>query len=157
MNSIQPQTAGIIIAFAARAASAPPRGHFCARLSPHDRIEVTRKQDLARQAGYDRMVIHDRDAGDAAEVGNFLSVYRSGEVWSRYGFARKGDSVTAWCSLTGADIGAFDTLADALQTVLHLNDVSDPVAANQSDRANSIVTDLMPHLHAYRRRLGSAA
>ncbi len=87
-------------------------------LTPHDRIVVTRWQDRARSAGFDRMVIHDRDDGDASDVGNFLSVYSNGQAWSRWGFARVGLLVRAWCCLTGSDVGQFPTLDDALTAVL---------------------------------------
>ncbi len=75
-------------------------------------------QDRARQAGFDRMVIHDRDEGDASEVGNFLSVHLRGQAWSRWGFARGGNTVRAWCCLTGADVGEFASMNEALTAVL---------------------------------------
>ncbi len=75
-------------------------------------------QDRARHAGYDRMVIHDRDEGDASEVGNFLSVHLSGQAWSRWGFSRAGASINAWCCLTGADVGEFASMNEALTAVL---------------------------------------
>ena len=75
-------------------------------------------QERASKAGYDRMVIHDRDEGDASEVGNFLSVYLRGQAWSRWGFARGGACIRAWCCLTGADVGEFDSLNAALTAVL---------------------------------------
>ena len=75
-------------------------------------------REAARDAGYDRMVIHDRDEGDASEVGNFLSVHRSGQAWSRWGFARAGTRIRSWCCLSGADVGEFASLNEALSTVL---------------------------------------
>jgi len=81
-------------------------------------MEIHRWRERARLLGYDRMVIHDREPGDFAEMGNFLSLYRVGESWSRWVFARKGSVVSAWCSLTGADLGEYPSLQVAFQTVM---------------------------------------
>jgi len=117
MSQTQPEIAGIVIAFAPHAARSPAAAQgMC--LTPLDRIVVTTWQDRARLVGFDRMVIHDRDPGDATEVGNFLSVYRSGQAWSRWGFARHGHVVRAWCCLTLADVGEFSCMAEALEDVL---------------------------------------
>ena len=107
----------VVISFALRAARAPSALHGSC-LTPHDRIDITAWQERATLAGFDRMVIHDRDDGDASDVGNFLSVHRSGEAWSRWGFARAGGRLRAWCCLSGADVGEFDSMADALEQVL---------------------------------------
>ena len=117
MAQLQPEVAGNVVAFPQRKIRRAVSSMFC--LTPLDRVDVTVWQDRARLAGYDRMVIHDRDDGDAAEVGEFLSVYRRGDAWSRWGFARVGLAVRAWCCLTGADMGEFDTLGDAFTAVLH--------------------------------------
>ena len=89
------------------------------------------------------MVIHDRDEGDAHEVGNFLSVYRHGQAWSSWGFARAGRLIRTWCCLTGADKGEFEGLAEALEAVLETTAVKpQPPTTN---------------LIAFPRRIGSAA
>ncbi len=106
-------------------------------------MQVAAWQDRAKLAGYDRMVIHDRDEGDASEVGNFLSVYRRGQAWSRWGFARSGARIGAWCCLTGADVGDFASLSDALQSVL----------TGVTAEAQPEATNLIP----FRTRMGSAA
>ena len=123
-------------------------------------MEMTEWQDAARLAGFDRMVIHDRDEGDALEVGNFLSVHRRGEAWSRWGFAREGAAIRAWCCLTGADVGEFATMSEALTAVLHgmSKATHRRASARPAGRAggrSAVVTDLMPRIA--QRSLGSAA
>jgi hypothetical protein len=115
-------------------------------------MELTRWQDQARQLGYDRMVIHTRDDLDDVAVGNFLSVYRSGEAWSRWGFVRDGAIIRSWCCLSGADVGEFESLGDGLEAVLSGAAVKRAAAAPvvQLHRASAVVTDL-------RSRFGSAA
>ncbi len=117
MAPTQSEVEGVVISFALRAARAPSALHGTC-LTPHDRIDISAWQERAVLAGFDRMVIHDRDDGDASEVGNFLSVYCCGQAWSRWGFARAGRRLRAWCCLTGADVGEFDSMADALEHVL---------------------------------------
>ena len=108
------------------------------------------------------MVIHNRDCGDAQEVGNFLSVYRRGESWSRWGFARYGAVIRAWCCLSGADVGEFASLAQALASVLNgmapdWRRKPKVVPIGQADRRSAVVTELAPRLKACTRSLGSAA
>jgi hypothetical protein len=123
-----------------------------------DRIEISQWRETARQAGYDRLVVHHRDAGDALDVGSFLSVYAVGSAWSRWGFARRGEVVVAWCALTGADIGEFPSLAKALQTVLR----ADPHgsyrgAAAAQDPISATVLAFPVKLRPAGGSLGSAA
>ncbi len=149
MPSTQSALAGTVVSFALHAARAPLSLHGSC-LTPQDRMQVGFWQDRARNAGYDRMVIHDRDAGDASEVGNFLSVYLHGQPWSRWGFARSGACIQAWCCLTGADVGEFTSLNEALTSVLRgAGDVSlrEPDGAAASN---------LIHL-SFPKRVGSAA
>lgn len=142
MTEGQADAMGTIVSFALHAARAPATVQGTC-LTPQDRMTVSAWRDRARLAGFERMVIHDRDAGDALEVGNFLSVHRCGQAWSRWGFARAGRTIRAWCCLSGADIGQFDTLAEALAAVLEGS------AAKPAAPANNLVR-MIP-------RLGSAA
>jgi hypothetical protein len=81
-------------------------------------MDVSYWQESARAFGYDRLVIHERTSCDAPGVDSFISVYRNGDAWSRWGVARCGASVLAWCSLSGADMGRFASVAEALGTLL---------------------------------------
>jgi len=100
-----------------------------AGLTPRDRIEVGRWRDEARQLGYDRLVIHDREAFDPPDIDSFLSVYRAGESWSAWGVARRGGSIIAWCGKSGADLGNFASVSDALMAILRPSPVRRPVSA----------------------------
>ena len=96
----------------------PSQAEPGAGLSLRDRMEVARWQDSVHAAGYDRVVIHERSAFDPPEMECFLGLYRRGEPWARWGIARCGARVTAWCSVTGRDVGWFASMADALAAVL---------------------------------------
>ncbi len=100
-----------------------------AGLTSRDRIEVGRWRDGARQFGYDRLVIHEREYFDPPDTDSFLSIYRSGEPWSRWGIARRGPSLMAWCSATGADLGPFASISDAMMALLPAASVRSPVSA----------------------------
>jgi hypothetical protein len=143
MANYQLQVAGIVIPFC-------PKPRAAAYLTSLDRLEINRWRDHAGQSGYDRMVIHEREPGDFAEMGNFLCLYRQGEAWSRWVFARNGGVVNAWCSVTGADLGEFSSLAAAFQAVMP----GQPwMGQSRFDAASSgVVMDLLPRL---RRALGT--
>ena len=106
-------------------------------------------RERARLEGFDRLVVHDRDNGDASEVGEFLTVYRSGEAWSRWGFARAGNAVRAWCSLTGVDVGEFRTLREAFGAVLFKD--------GEAELENEVMSNLIPFRMMCSARMGSAA
>lgn len=149
MAAIQPEVADNVIAFPLRPAR---RSNPACCLTPRDRMVLTAWHDKARVAGYDRMVIHERDAGDAADVGNFLSIHRNGETWSRWGFAREGEVIRAWCSISNADMGEFASLEEALVSVL-TGSASQAVArrktrAARSGRRTAAVTRLVPRIAA---------
>jgi hypothetical protein len=116
-------------------------------------MDVNHCREAARLAGYDRMVIHEREYGDGSEIGDFVSLHRRGEAWSRWGFARKGRVITAWSCITGADIGDFATLAEAIAAVLP----ETMALPEMEDRGAAVVTDLMPRLRLVEGHLGSAA
>ena len=131
-------------------------------LTSRDRLDVNDLRESASLAGFDRLVVHDREDDDASEVGNFLSAYRRGEAWSRWSFARRGAKIRAWCSLTWADKGEYDTLGQAFEAVLGVAGASErrggATVLESEDRPSAVITDLMPRLRACgANRLGSAA
>jgi len=72
------------------------------------------RQDRARQ-GY-RMAVC-IDPAEDPDIGDFLMVYRSSEPWAAWGVARRGDAVLLWRCADGADIGTFETVAEALGAI----------------------------------------
>jgi hypothetical protein len=87
-------------------------------LSMRDRMDIAAWQEHAAGLGYDRLAIHERGSFDPPDVENYLSVYRRGKSWASWSLARRGGHVLAWCSRTGADIGTFESVGDALQALL---------------------------------------
>jgi hypothetical protein len=168
MINTQSEPMSVILPFATRAAlaRAAESGGENSRvnLTLTDRIEVIRWQEVARQAGYDRMVIHDRSEGDPTEVGTFLSIYGSGEVWSRWAFARRGAEIHAWCAISLVDIGVFSTMSEALAAVL-LDRWPEPrglgtagtIVAIRPDAGEALPADAMTRAAGFDRPLGSAA
>jgi hypothetical protein len=149
MSFYQPEVAGVVVDFVSRPQDS-------AYLTPIDRMDINRWREPARLAGYDRMVIHHREPGDCTEIGDFVSLYRSGEPWSRWGFARSGSSVNAWCCLSGNDIGSFPSLAAAFQGVLRCVPGSEANALFEV--GSGVVMDFMTRLRRpASARLGSAA
>ena len=95
-----------------------PQRRQASGLTYRDRIEVGNWQEGARRYGYDRLVIHDRESFDPPDTESFLSIYRAGDAWSRWGLTRHGSTVSAWCSNTGTDLGPFTSVSDALMAIL---------------------------------------
>ena len=142
-----------MISFARAGSLAASAMAYAFRLTPRDRMDISDWQEAARTAGYDRMVIHDRDYGDAQEVGNFLSVYRRGESWSRWGFARQGRTINGWCCLTSTDMGQFGSLGEALGAILG-GEVQGMLPAIHHC---AVVTELAARRRVCEPSLGSAA
>jgi hypothetical protein len=137
MGNYQPKVACIVLPFAAK-----PRA--AAYLTSLDRVEINRWRDHARLSGYDRMVIYEREPGDFAEMGNILCLYRDGEAWSRWVFARNGGVVSAWCSVTGVDLGEFASLSAAFHAVMPAGAGMFQNSADASDYG--VVTHFLPRL-----------
>ena len=158
MDEFQSTVAGTVISFTQRRPSAAAALAFASCLTARDRMDIFDWQEAAKVAGYDRMVIHDRDYGDAQEVGNFLSVYRHGESWSRWGFARQGRTISSWCCLTSMDMGRFASLRDALGAVLNVS-VPGQVGSMMVpvNHHGAVVTELAARRKACVASMGSAA
>jgi hypothetical protein len=86
-------------------------------LSLRDRMEIAMWQPRLLHLGYDRVVVHERGPCDPPELESFLSLYRQGEAFARWGLTRKGESVVAWYSVTGADVGRFGSMEEAFATL----------------------------------------
>jgi len=105
-----------------------PKRPASAGLTSRDRIEVGRWEEEARLLGYDRLVINDREAFDPPDTDSFLSIYRAGDSWAAWGVARRGGNIVAWCGKTGADLGPFVSVSEALTAILPVP-VRRPVSA----------------------------
>ena len=147
MCLVQSEVANIVSfsQYASRASVRANGSCFTAR----DRMDLANTREQARLAGFDRLVVHDRDEGDAAAVGDFLTVYEDGRAWSRWGFSRMGNAVRAWCCLTGVDVGEFRTLREAFGAVLFKN--------TDADLEDDAVSNLIPFRMLCGAQMGSAA
>jgi hypothetical protein len=96
------------------------------RLTTRDRISVLAWTEGAGRVGYDRVVIRERHPQDDPHIGDFLSIYRAGEPWAAWGVARHGASVRVWRSATGADLGEFRTIEEALGAILNATASAEP-------------------------------
>ncbi len=148
MPFVQPEVADVVISFARYASRAPSQANESC-LTSRDRVDIANVRERARLGGFDRLVVHERDEGDASDVGDFLTVYRDGEAWSRWGFARAGHNVRAWCCLTGVDVGDYRTLREAFGAVLFKEDEAAP--------EDEVVSNLIPFRMMCGTRMGSAA
>lgn len=96
------------------------------RLTMRDRMEVLSWTEGARSFGYDRVVIRERHPQDDPHIGDFLAIYRTGEAWAAWGVARQGASLRVWRCSTGADLGDFRTIQEALCAILSASAGAEP-------------------------------
>ncbi|HTR18318.1 MAG TPA: hypothetical protein VMI52_14985 [Acetobacteraceae bacterium] len=111
MSAPRAESGAIIIPF-------PLRRPVVEHLTVEDRIGACEWEATAALFGYDRMIIHERLPNDPPDVANFLSIYRAGEKWATWCLARRGGALLAWACGTGADVGRFRTIGEALTAVL---------------------------------------
>lgn len=96
----------------------PAAGLYDNRLTVRDRIEILAWEEEARRFGYDRVFVRRRDPHDDPQIGDFLAIYRAGQKWATWGVARQGGSLRVWRCATGADLGDFPTIEQALAAIL---------------------------------------
>jgi len=88
------------------------------RFTVLDRMELERWTEIARQHGFDRLVLHERLDGDPSDVGNYLAVYAEGCGWASWGLSRRPGGIVAWDRVSGLDQGRFRSMHEALSWVL---------------------------------------
>ncbi len=88
------------------------------RLTLRDRMELDRWSDVARGRGAGRLVLHERLESDPLEVGNYVAVYAGDGGWASWGLSRRLGGIVVWDSVSGADIGRFASMHEALLWVL---------------------------------------
>ncbi|MBV9782862.1 MAG: hypothetical protein JO264_03500 [Acidisphaera sp.] len=116
MRSQPRQSESIVIPF-------PRHLALSSRLTVRDRMDVLAWEDAARRRGYGRFVITARTPYDDPPIGDYLSIYRAGDPWASFGVARHGRVVRAWRCGSGADLGEYETTAQALAAVLRATPV----------------------------------
>jgi len=87
-------------------------------LTKQDRQDASNFRVLAKEAGYDAIIVHVVSLGIGQGTMDYISVYRPEQAWSTWGFAREGNAVLAWNALTSKDAGTFATVWEALACVL---------------------------------------
>ena len=95
-----------------------PKNQKIAALKSKDQRDIDAFRSRAMAAGYDRLELHALHPSEGLPVANYVSASRRGEAWSRWGFARDGDVVKAWSTLSSKDAGTFSTLLAAFECVL---------------------------------------
>lgn len=87
------------------------------RFTVKDRIDALAWNDATAAPAGASFTIHDRDAADSPEVGDYIGIYRAGERWAVWGAARQDVAITVWHRPSGSDLGCFATMQEALAAV----------------------------------------
>ena len=86
------------------------------RLTMADRIEALQWEATRAQHGA-RLAFHYWSSTNAHEGGDYISIYRGDDRWAAWGATRCGRSISVWRCATGADLGQFPTMREALAAV----------------------------------------
>lgn len=95
------------------------------RLTMRDRMRALTWAETARGLGYQRVVIRERHPEDDPQIGDHVAIYRAGEPWAAWGVARHGASLRVWRCATGADLGDFESIDEALEAIVAATPASD--------------------------------
>lgn len=88
-----------------------------AGLNVRERIAALRWADAARPYGVRAVRIHDPEPGDDPGIGGFLLIYRDDPHWATWGIAAGGGRYEVWRPASGATVGRFATLTEALAVI----------------------------------------
>ena len=72
---------------------------------------------VARSSGVDRVELCD-DASEHDDGSEYVLIYLTGRQWSSWGIASAGPRFRVWQCATGADLGDFPSMREALDGVL---------------------------------------
>ena len=110
---IQPPSNGVVVVMATWR---KPQNRFTVQ----DRIEVLRWQaDADRAAG--RVAVCGPHSADDPEIGDYVLIYRRGEVWARWAVTREEGTYRVWCFADNRAVGAFASLHVALDAAAGLS------------------------------------
>lgn len=90
-------------------------------LSVRERITALNWAEAARPFGVRAVHIHDPEPGDDPDVNSFLLIYCDDASWAKWGVAMRGGRYELWRPASGATIGWYPTLADALSMIQMVN------------------------------------
>jgi hypothetical protein len=96
----------------------PQRHSGVNRLTAQDKKDVAEFRPQAEAAGYDALMIHVMAAADNLGTRDYVTACRTGQAWSSWGFARNGDIICSWNTLTSRDTASFSTMSEALGCIL---------------------------------------
>lgn len=101
--------------------AAPPLSHGCLHqecaLTSRDLIAVTCWMQRADGHGYGRVLIENGAGGGRPEAADYVLIYSPDSEWASWGIARDDEGVLVWHCGSGTDLGRFDTMLDALESL----------------------------------------
>lgn len=86
------------------------------RFTAADRLALVAWQN-GGASGYARLLIEDGRLGTLPDCGAYALIYRPGTLWASWGLARRqgaAPGIMAWRCSTGATLGLYDTMDEAL-------------------------------------------
>jgi len=87
------------------------------RLTARDRIAALSWAEQVELHGYARIVIDTAGELSGHEPGDFMLIYPRDAVWARWGIGCGSQGLTLWHAASGATMGTFATMDQALAAV----------------------------------------
>lgn len=97
--------------------TAPSPIPFDRGFTSRDRIALAEWMRRSDAHGYRRILMEDGSQEGGPEEGSYVLLYTRDHAWARWGIARGSDGVVVWHCGTGTDIGRFDTMLEALESL----------------------------------------
>ena len=90
------------------------------RLTTRDLMALAEWIGHADTHGYRRLLIEAGDDTAEPEDGGYALVYAAGRAWANWGLARCETGIAVWHCGTGADVGCFRSMMEALESLPHM-------------------------------------
>ncbi len=97
--------------------SAPRQPPCGGGFTSHDRIALSEWIRRSDAHGYQRVVIETGSQEGGPEEGGYVLLYTQDKAWAHWGMARGSNGIIIWHCGTGIDLGRFDTMLEALESL----------------------------------------
>lgn len=102
-----------------------------------DRIALTCWMQRSDAHGYRRVLVEDGSTAGGPEEGGYVLIYTPGNDWAMWGIARGREGVVIWHCGSGADLGRYNNLLDALESLPPAETISQRASAAGPQLASS--------------------
>jgi hypothetical protein len=97
--------------------TAPPPAASEAGFTSRDLISLNEWSRRSDAHGYRRIIVEGGSTRGDPDEGAYVLLYTTDNDWARWGIGRSHDGIVIWHCGTWADLGTFDTMIEALESL----------------------------------------